>query len=313
MHKKAKRSNLKADWDNFHTFRNNVISKVRKRKLDYFDELTEKISNQERFDSKDWWKLVKFILRKKGIGPEEIPPLCENGTIIYANKEKADTLNDFFIEQATLENEDDALPQVTFLDCEINYIKLTEFEVKEIINLNTKKATGPDLIHNRLLIAANDVISVHLTRFFNRCLNESVFPSIWKIAAVTPVLKKGDATPCNNYRPISLLSCVGKVLERCVHRHIYRFLMLNNIITPSQSGFLPGESTTSQLLCIYENLCSNFDKRITTQSVYFDISKAFHRVWHRGLLLKTRVYRCKRKAVEVVPKLPDRSHSGSSY
>ena len=88
--------------------------------------------------------------------------------------------------------------------------------------------------------------------------------------------------------------------------------MLNNIITPSQSGFLPGESTTSQLLCIYENLCSNFDKRITTQSVYFDISKAFDRVWHRGLLLKL-VYRCKRKAVEVVPKLPDRSHSGSSY
>ena len=114
MHKKAKRSNLKADWDNFRTFRNNVISKVRKRKFDYFDELTgkkkKKKSNQERFGSKDWWKLVKSILRKKGIGPEEIPPLCKNGTIIYANKEKADTLNDFFIEQATLENEDDPLP-----------------------------------------------------------------------------------------------------------------------------------------------------------------------------------------------------------
>ena len=129
--------------------------------------------------------------------------MCKNGTVIYANKEKADTLNEFFIEQATLENEDDPLLQVTFLDCEINDIKLTEFEVKEIINnLNTKKATGPDLIHNRLLIAANDVISVHLTSFFNRCLNESVFPSIWKTAAVTPVLKKGDATLCNNYRPI---------------------------------------------------------------------------------------------------------------
>ena len=74
--------------------------------------------------------------------------MCKNGTIIYANKEKADTLNEFFIEQATLENEHDPLPQVTFLDCEINDIKPTEFEVKEIINnLNTKKATGPDLIH----------------------------------------------------------------------------------------------------------------------------------------------------------------------
>ena len=68
MHKKAitnTGSNLRADLDNFRTFRNNVISKVRKRKLDYFDELTEKIYIQERFGSKDWWKLVKSILRKR--------------------------------------------------------------------------------------------------------------------------------------------------------------------------------------------------------------------------------------------------------
>ena len=62
--------------------------------------------------------------------------------------------------------------------------------------------------------------------------------------------------------------------------------MSNNIITPSQSGFLSGDSTIDQLLCIYEYLCSNFDKRITTQSVYFVISKAFDRMWHRGLILK---------------------------
>jgi len=83
-----------------------------------------------------------------------------------------------------------------------------------------------------------------------------------------------------------LLSCVGKVLQRCVHRHIYRFLMLNNMITPSQSGFATDEPTTDQLLCICENLCSNFDKRITTHSVYFDISNAFDRVWHKGFLLE---------------------------
>ena len=63
--------------------------------------------------------------------------------------------------------------------------------------------------------------------------------------------------------------------------------MLNNIITPSQSGFLSGDSTVNQLLCIYENLCSNFDQKITTQSgFFFNISRAFDRVWHRGFLLK---------------------------
>ena len=195
IHKKAKRSNSKKDWDNFRAFRNDVISKIRKRKIEYFDGLTEKISNPERFGNKDWWKLVNSILQKKGIGSEEIPPLCENGTILYTNKEKANALNEYFIKQATLENVCNPLPQVTFLDCEINDIKLTVFEVKEIINtLNTRKATGPDLIHNKLLIAASDVIYVHLTGFFNRCLNESIFPFIWKTATVTPVYKKGNAT-----------------------------------------------------------------------------------------------------------------------
>ena len=180
----------KSDWDNFHAFRNDVISKIRKRKIEYFDELTEKISNPERFGTKDWWKLVSSILRKKGLGPQEIPPLCENGTILYTNKEMANALNEYFIKQATLENVCDPLPQVTFLDCEISDIKLTVFEVKEIINnLNTRKATGPDVIHNKLLKAASDVICVHLTGFFNRCLNESIFPFIWKTATVTPFIR----------------------------------------------------------------------------------------------------------------------------
>ena len=212
----------KSDWDNFHAFRNDVISKIRKRKIQYFDELTEKISNPECFGNKDWWKLVNSILQKKGIGSEEIPPLCENGTILYTNKEKANALNEYFIKQATLENVCNPLPQVTFLDCEINDIKLTVFEVKEIINtLNTRKATGPDLIHNKLLMAASDVICVRLTGFFNRCLNEGIFSFIWKTATVTPVYKKGNATLCNNCRPILLLSCVGKVFERCKHKHVY--------------------------------------------------------------------------------------------
>ena len=188
------------------------------------------------------------------------------------NKEKANAINEYFIKQATLENVCDSLPQVTFLDCEIDDIKLTVFEVKEIINtLYTRKATGPDLIHNKLLIAASEAICVHLTGFFNRCLNEGIFPFIWKTATVTPVYKKGNATLCNNYRPISLLNCVGKVFERCIQKHVYEFVMLNNMITQSQSGFLSGDSTTNQLLCIYEYLCSNFDKRIITQSVYFDM------------------------------------------
>ena len=63
-------------------------------------------------------------------------------------------------------------------------------------------------------------------------------------------------------------------------------LEANNIINPCQSGFIPGDSTTYQLLSMYDDFCKSLDERISTQSVFFDISKAFDRVWHRGLLHK---------------------------
>ena len=83
-------------------------------------------------------------------------------------------LNDVFFRQASLENDGDPLPQVKPLDWEINETMLTVLEVKAVI-------------HNKLLAASSDVVSVHLTRFFNRCLNESTFPSVWKIANVTHI------------------------------------------------------------------------------------------------------------------------------
>ena len=104
---------------------------------------------------------------------------------------------------------------------------------------------------------------------------------------VNVLYKKGNKEQCANYRPISLLSCVGKTLEKCVHRHVSNYLNANQkIITPSQSGFTPKDSTVYQLLSIYDDFCKSFDSEIITQAIFFDISKAFDKVWHRGLLRK---------------------------
>ena len=155
-----------------------------------------------------------------------------------------------------------------------------------IKSLDRKKASGPDLIHNRLLIAAEEIISDPLSKFFTTYINEGVFPNPWKLANVTPLLKKNPSNLCTNYRPISLLSCVGKLFERCTHKQVYKFLTDHNIITQSQSGFTQGDSTINQLVTIYDNLCKAYDNKTTNQSVFFDISKAFDKVWHNGLLKK---------------------------
>lgn len=119
---------------------------------------------------------------------------------------------------------------------------------------------------------------------------KSEFPSQWKIASVMPLFKKGDKLLTSNYRPISLLSTVGKVFERIVFKHIFNHLISNNLLYKYQSGFIPGHSTVHQLIEIYYRICMSMDDKCFTSLVLCDISKAFDRVWHIGLLTKLNAY-----------------------
>ena len=85
-----------------------------------------------------------------------------------------------------------------------------------------------------------------------------------------------------------MLSTVGKVLEKIIHKHVFNFLNANNLISSLQSGFVPGDSTVNQLVDIYNTFCKALDDGLEVRAVFCDVSKAFDRVWHKGLLLKLR-------------------------
>ena len=106
----------------------------------------------------------------------------------------------------------------------------------------------------------------------------------WKHANIIPIFKKGDKSNPTNYRPISLLSCVGKIFERVMFKHFYNYLHSNNLLYNMQSGFIPGHSTTTQLIEIYHNICLALDNREFACFTFCDISKAFERVWIQGLI-----------------------------
>jgi hypothetical protein len=102
-----------------------------------------------------------------------------------------------------------------------------------------------------------------------------------------PSFKKDDKSSPSNYRPISLLSCAGKVMERVAYKYNCNYIIEHSLLYSYQCGFLPGHSTVNQLLEIYHNIFKNIDSNILSSIFIFcDISKAFDRVWHKALIKK---------------------------
>ena len=121
-------------------------------------------------------------------------------------------------------------------------------------------------------------------------MSTSIYPDLWKVANVTPIFKQGDKQLVKNYGPISLLPICGKILEEIIFNHLDSYLITNKIITTNESGFRPGYSTTNQLLYLVDEIHQAFDnpESFEVRAVFLDISKAFDKVWHAGLIFKLR-------------------------
>ena len=202
---------------------------------------------------------------------------------------KATVLNNFFTEQTLLDDsEAPNLSQFIYHDNEtLSSLVVTPTEVKSVLRgLPLNKASGPNSVNNRILRELSTELSLPLCDIFNTSLRTSVFPEPWKEAFVTPIFKSGDSSNPANYRPISLLSTLGKVFERIVFKHTFNFLHTHQILSPLQSGFVPGDSTINQLTFLYNFFSETIDSGKEVRAIFCDISKAFDRVWHKGLLFK---------------------------
>ena len=219
-----------------------------------------------------------------------IPPLLENGLFVTDFTEKAQIFNDFFILQCTTIDTGSEIPQ----DIPLTTTLISDFTISDekILNilrsLNPNKAHGWDEISVRMIKLSNDALVLPLKIIFTNCLRRGLFPEIWKHANVVPVHKKNEKNLKGNYRPISLLPIFGKILEKLVYDSLYTHLVSCEVLDPNQSGFRPGDSTVNQLLSITHTIFQAFDCNppLDVRSVYLDISKAFDRVWHDGLIHK---------------------------
>ena len=287
LHKRAKRTNSNGNWAKFRLFRNKCNKLVLDAKSDYFSKLSAKITSETR-GSRQYWTFIKSLMNSDSSDSRSIPPLHVHDDIICDDKRKAEIFNDFFCSQSNIDDSNTAIPDIPYLQNEgLEQIEISESEVEDILKiLNISKASGPDAISPRLLKEASGVLKYPLCKLFNLSLSSGIFPSDWKCANVSPVFKKDSPSNYKNYRPISLISVIGKVMERCVYKHIHNFLVENCIITCNQSGFTSGDSAVYQLLNITNEFGRALDEGKEIRVIFCDISKAFDRVWHKGLLKK---------------------------
>lgn len=228
--------------------------------------------------SKRFWSHVKTSSKTTRI-PETM--YCKD--VSRSNPlENASLFNNFFASQFTPPSNYSIEVNNSPLDSKC-FFSISEV-YKALTDIDPSKACGPDGIHGLVLKNCAGSLSYPLWLMFNYSIRTSVIPSDWKHGSIVPVHKKGDKRDVSNYRPISLLPLVAKILERLVKSRLAT--ICDPLIDPRQHGFMDGKSCDTQLLPFTYSLATNVSSGIRTDVVYFDFARAFDSVNHDIILHK---------------------------
>ena len=273
---KAKSSSSPTLIRSYRSLRNSISSSLKKSKASFFHSLSH--SSPSKF-----WSFVKSLRRSSS----SIPPLCSNGLCFQSDADKANCLNSFFI--SCLNKSALPLnpipPSTPSFPCPSSFLCSESVIISLISHLPSKTASGPDGISSWMLKSTSSSIASPLCHIFNLSISSGLVPLDWKSSFVVPIPKSAPTSSSpSNYRPISLLSLVSKLLEKHIHTLLYDFCISNNLISPFQFGFLPYRSTISALLYSTHTIFSLLETYSSVCGAFLDLRKAFDSVPHQPLL-----------------------------
>jgi hypothetical protein len=235
------------------------------------------------------WKIAKILRNTR----KPLPPIHGAGGIVYTDHEKAEAFADSLELQcrASLANADpDHIDEMLEEAPDLLIQPASPQEVSETIrSLKNRKAPGPDNIANKALKTLPEKAIVAITAIATGIIRLRHFPARWKTANVIFIPKPGKNPKfLQNHRPISLLSTVGKLVEKLIHSRLTKLIDDNRTIPDELFGLRAHHSTTDQLLRVTEYASVSHERTHVTAAVFLDVAKAFDTVWHNGLVFKLR-------------------------
>ena len=259
----------------------------RRSKQAFFNTVNSTMKNHEISAKKKFTILTKLMKNQKN---SVIPPLIENNEVINDSEVKSNLFNDLFVSKATVPGSNDPVPDLPSrpdILSPFNHINTSPLEVAKLIR-NLKKSNSSHCgVPGKFLSIIATSISFPLCRLFNNLFEIGHFPDIFKIAQVTALFKRAGLKSSKlQYRPISLLPTLSKVMESIIHSRLLEHFNKYNIISERQAAYLKGDSTIQQLLYIVHYIRTSWTKGKITQGVFLDVSAAFDKCWHSGLIAK---------------------------
>ena len=293
---KNSKSCLHVDKDNYKAVRNEAPKLISTKKKAYFEsKLTENIGKPIKL-----WNCLKSLGLKFESSVANNNCLENDKSVNFDVKDTAKDFRAYFSNLA--ENLVSKLPNpsnkygVLSVAQYCSHLGITkrfellptekDYILKILIDIDTSKAAGIDRLPGRFLKVGAYVLAKPVTDICNLSISLNKFPSAFKLAKVKPIFKKGRKTNILNYRPISLLPIISKVIEKAVHERTTKFLNDNNIFYKYQSCFRNNHSTDLFPSFLNDKILGGFDNGVYTGTILIDLQKAFDLINHKILLDK---------------------------
>ena len=290
------RSGKKEALEKYKCYHNTLKRLIRHSKSEYFLAKCTAFKN----NSKKLWGLINQTISKSHNKLDSIDKIkVEN---IYKSDTKSITsafCNHFskvgksYVEKISKSNRkiEDFIRNIEINNHSLFLTPITVSELRSLINaLPNKSSSGHDNINNVLLKQIKDSVVNPMTICVNKSLSEGLFPQVMKLADVCPLFKSKDRSEANNYRPISLLLTLSKLLENIICEKVYTLLDNTNQIYVSQYGFRSSHNCENAISELVSAVLKGFQSNKYTVGVFLDLSKAFDTLEHTILLEKLHYY-----------------------